>query len=72
MGADTTANARGGGALEGGDLRLLEDGSECGGAIVSDVVEEETANHGRGCGSERLGASAGADTKANTSGWWRT
>ena len=33
----------GGGALELGDLRLLEDGSECGSALFSDVVAIETA-----------------------------
>ena len=43
MGADTKANTRGGGALEGGDLRLLEDSSEHGGALNSDVVAKETA-----------------------------
>jgi len=37
----------GGGALEGGDLRLLEDGGECGGAFVSDVVAPDTANEGQ-------------------------
>ena len=67
MGADTKANTRGGGALEGGDLRLLEDGSECGSALVSDGVVIETAKHGRGWGGERRGVSMGADTKANTS-----
>ena len=44
MGADTKANAsRGSGALEGGDLRLLENGSERRGAVVSNVVFSETA-----------------------------
>ena len=33
----------GGGALKKDDLRLLEDGSERGGALVSKVVEAETA-----------------------------
>ena len=42
-GADTTANTLGGGALEEGDVCLLEDGSECGGTLVSDVVAVETA-----------------------------
>ena len=37
----------GGGALEVGDLRLLEDGGECGGAFVSDVVQVETASKGQ-------------------------
>ena len=47
MGADTKAN-NGSGALKIRDLRLLEDGSECGGALVSDAVVEETAKGGRG------------------------
>ena len=64
-GADTKAN-NGSGALKIRDLRLLEDGSECGGALVSDVVAVETAKHGRGPGGERPGVSMGADTKANT------
>ena len=38
----------GGGALEGGDLRLLEDGSERGGALSSDVVASDTAGEQRG------------------------
>ena len=32
-----------GGALEVGDTCLLEDGSECGGTLVSDAVAVETA-----------------------------
>ena len=36
-----------------GDLRLLEDGSERGGASVSNLVVIETAKHGRGWGGER-------------------
>ena len=42
---------RGGGALEIGDLRLLEDGSERGGALGSDpgfVVETMSEEGGRG------------------------
>ena len=58
MGADTKANTSwGGSAPEVGDLRLLEDGSERGGAFGSDVVERETAKHGRGWGGERPGMS---------------
>ena len=45
-GADTKANTRGGGALEMGDLRLLEDGCERGGALVSDIIVPETARDG--------------------------
>ena len=49
MGVDTKANtSRGGGALEVGDLRLLEDGSERNGALGSDAVVQETAREGWG------------------------
>ena len=46
-GADTKANAWGGGTLERGDLRLLEDRSERRGALVFDVVATETAGEWR-------------------------
>ena len=67
-GADTTANTRGAVAhpREGGDLRLLDDGSERGGALDSDEVEVETASEGWDGDGERVGVSTGADTKANT------
>ena len=39
----TKANNWGGSALEDSDVCLLEDGSECGGTLVSDVVAVETA-----------------------------
>ena len=42
-GADTKANTYGCGALEVGDHCLLEDGSERGGALGSDVIAPETA-----------------------------
>ena len=44
-GVDTKANILRwcGGALEGGDLRLLEDCSERGGALGSDAVVPDTA-----------------------------
>ena len=45
-----------------GDLRLLEDGCERGGALESDVIVPETARDG--CRSRRV--STGVDTKANT------
>ena len=51
MGVDTFANTIGSrfeatqGALQVGDLCLLEDGSERGGALGSDVVILETAKH---------------------------
>ena len=48
MGADTKANAsRESSALEGGDLRLLEDGSQRSDALVSDVVASDTASEGQ-------------------------
>ena len=48
MGADTKANTRGRGALEVGDLRLLEDSGERRGALGQDVVGRETARGGWG------------------------
>ena len=72
MGADIKANTRGGGALQVSDLRLLEDGSERGGALVSDAVAPNTASEGWHRDGEREGVSMGADTKANTTGWRRT
>ena len=59
---------RGGGALEGGDLRLPEDGSERGGALSSDEILLETVNERRGEDGETEGVSRGADTKANAFG----
>jgi hypothetical protein len=47
-GTDTKANALAAGALEVDNLRLLEDGSERGGALVSDRVVSETAREGLG------------------------
>ena len=47
MGADTKSERSGRGAPEVGDLRLLEDGSERGGALVSDVVVSETVSKGQ-------------------------
>ena len=37
-----------GGALQGGDLRLLEDGGERGGTLVSDMVVRDAASEGHG------------------------
>ena len=37
----------GSGALQGGDLRLLEDGCERGGALSSNIAPAETANEGQ-------------------------
>jgi hypothetical protein len=56
----------GGGALQVGDLRLLEDGCERGGTLISDAVASETASEEWGGDGERVGVSMGADRKANT------
>ena len=45
-GTNIKANTRGGGALERGDSRLFEDGSDRGGAPVFDEVAFETASEG--------------------------
>ena len=47
----------GGGALEVGDLRLLENGSERGGALVSDPIGPKTARDGWDGDGERVGMS---------------
>ena len=46
MGVDRKANTWGSGSLEVGDLSLLEDGSECRGALGPDVIAPETARDG--------------------------
>ena len=49
MGADTKANTLGGWRTPArGDLRLLEDGGERGGALVSDVVVRRYCKRGAG------------------------
>ena len=48
MGIDTQANTLGRGAPQVGDLRLLEDGGERGGTLLSDVVVSETVSKGWG------------------------
>ena len=64
-GADTRAILWGGGALQGDNVRLVEDGSECGGALNSDVVVTETANKGQGEDGGRVsGLAMGADREA--------
>jgi len=47
MGIDTNATLWGGGAHQLGDLRLLEDGGERGGALNSDRVASETVSEGQ-------------------------
>jgi len=42
------------GLPQGGDLRLLEDGSESGGALVSDAVIPDTASEGQDGNGERV------------------
>ena len=49
----------GGGALEVSDLRLVEDGSECGDALDLDIVGLETASEGRRGRGERVSMSTG-------------
>ena len=47
MGADTKANTLGRRlSLQIGDLRLVEDVSQCSGALVPDAVDSETASEG--------------------------
>eukprot|EP00964_Phaeocystis_antarctica_P008679 scaffold4697_cov58-Phaeocystis_antarctica.AAC.5 len=58
----------GGGALQIGDHRLVEDGGERSDALVSDAVASETASEGQDGNGERVGMSMGADRKANTCG----
>ena len=64
-GTDTKANTWGGGALKVGNLRLLEDGSERGGTLVSDLVASETASAGWGGGGERVGVSTALTPKVS-------
>ena len=61
----TNAN-KGGGALQVGDLRLLEDGSERGGALVSDVVVTETAGELRSKDGERAAVCQGVLAQKRT------
>ena len=45
-GADRKANTWGGGALEAGDPRLVEDGSKRNGAFSSDLIPTKTVSEG--------------------------
>ena len=47
-GIDKKRTLWGSGTLEMGDLRLVENSSERGGALDSDVIESETARDGWG------------------------
>ena len=51
-------------------MRLFEDGSERGGALISDLVAPETASDGWDGDGERVGVSMGADREANSRGLW--
>ena len=46
MGVDRKVSTRGGGALQVGDLCLVEDGSKRSNALVSDAIASETASEG--------------------------
>ena len=72
MGVDKKSERLGGRALQIGDLRLLEDGGERGGALHSDPIASKTASEGRNGNGGRASVSTGADTKANTLGRRRT
>ena len=52
------------------DLRLLEDGGERGGALVSDAVVRDAVSEGQDENGERVGVSMGTDRKANTKAWF--
>ena len=47
MDADTKQTLRGGGALEVGDICLVENGSQRSGALGSDGVDSETVSEGQ-------------------------
>ena len=47
MDADTKQTLRGGGALQVGDICLVENGSQRSGALGSDVVGSETVSEGQ-------------------------
>jgi hypothetical protein len=67
MGTDSARRRTlwGSSALEMGYHRLLEDGSERGGALGSDLVDAETADEGRSGDGERVASvSMGSDRKA--------
>ena len=49
----------GGGALQLSDLRLLEDGGERGGTLVSDAVDPQTVSEEQSGDRERSGVSTG-------------
>jgi len=53
-GADRSKGFGAGGALEVSDVRLVEDGGERSGALVSDVIAFETASEGWDGDGERV------------------
>ena len=72
MGAGTKANTLGGGALEIGDLRLVEDGGECSGALVSNGIATETASERAEPGAKRETCQRALTKKQTLWGWRRT
>jgi len=64
-GVDKKANLRGGGALEAGNLCILEDGGERGGVLETDLVCSETASEWRRGRGKRVSMSTGIARKAN-------
>ena len=70
MGADRKANTWGGGALEAGDPRLVEDGSKRNGAFSSDLIPTKTVSEG-GQDEKRRKACQWALTQKRTLGSWR-
>ena len=73
MGTGTKCEHTGGGALQIGDLRLLEDGGELSGALSSDEIASETASEEQSRDGERSGVSQWALTRMQTlRGRWRT
>ena len=71
MGIDTKSNTLCGRAPQAGDLRLLEDGGERRGALVSNVVAVETADEG-GAEMVRDSKRVNALTRRRTLGRGRT
>jgi len=65
-GIDMKANTRAAGALQIGDLRLLEDGGERGGALGPDVVASETVSEEHRAEMVRDQECQGALTKKRT------
>ena len=72
MGVNRKVSTRGGGALQVGDLCLVEDGSERSGALSLYGVAFETASEGGRSGMVSGSACQWALTQKQTFGWRRT